>query len=422
MAEIIEMPKMSDTMTVGTLVRWLKAEGDVVKAGDMLAEVETDKATMEVENFVAGTMLKHYMKAGSQVPVGAPMCAIGKAGEAAPEVAAAPASKPAAEPAKPVTQAASKTTTPAAPVKQAPVAPQIAATDSRVKASPLARKVAAELGIGLQSIPGSGPAGRIVRADVLAAKNNPAACGASSCAAPVAFLEQLSIPVSNLRGTIARRLVESKTQVPHFYLSIEVDAAPLDAMRQAFNARYADMPADQGGGKLTVNDFILKASAMALARVPAVNASWMGETIERHGTIDLAFGVAIEDGLVTPVIRNAHQKSLREISAEAKTLAGKARAKKLTPNEMSGSTFTVTNLGMFGISSFFGIINPPNAGILSVGAAFKKPIVNAEGQIVVGHRMEIGFSGDHRVVDGALAAMFLGELKTFIEVPGLMGV
>ncbi|OYV48159.1 MAG: dihydrolipoamide acetyltransferase, partial [Verrucomicrobia bacterium 21-51-4] len=418
MAEIIEMPKMSDTMTVGTLVRWLKSEGDVVKAGDMLAEVETDKATMEVENFVAGTLLKHYMKAGSQVPVGAPMCAIGKAGEAAPKVEA-PAPAKTAEAPKATAPTPSKVAAPALstakqPAPVAVAAPIPAALDSRLKASPLARKVAAELGVGLQNIPGSGPAGRIVRADVLAAKNNPVARNHSSPAVAAAVLEQASIPVSNLRATIARRLVESKSQVPHFYLSIEVDAAPLDALRHAFNNRYADLPIEQGGGKLTVNDLILKATAMALARVPAVNASWMGETIERHGSIDLAFGVAIEDGLVTPVIRNAEQKGLREISAEAKALAAKARSKKLTPNEMTGSTFTVTNLGMFGISNFFGIINPPNAGILSVGAALKKPVVNAEGQIVVGQRMEIGFSGDHRVVDGALAAMFLSELKTFI--------
>jgi len=446
MAEIIEMPKLSDTMTVGTLVKWLKKEGDKVASGDMLCEVETDKATMEVENFVAGVMLKHYVAAGGQVPVGAPMCAIGKAGEAvpaaptiAPKAAPAPAKPATAAPAptKPVPAPAAKPAAAPAPVAQAvsqnlksetPGEPSFAkATEgTRIKASPLAKKLAAEKGVTLTGVQGSGPGGRIVRADVLSAAGKPAAAGASSASAssvasltgPIGADE--AVAVSNMRATIARRLLESTNGIPHFYVEIEVDAGPLADMREGLNAALGDLAPEKGGGKFTVNDFILKASVEALRRVPAVNSSWMGETIQRHGSVHLAFGVAIEDGLLTPVIRDADSKSLRQISAEAKALIAKARAKKLTPAEMSGSTFTVTNLGMFGVTGFYGIINPPNAGILSVGATLTKPVVDARGQIVAGRRMALGISGDHRVIDGAIAAQFLAALKTVLETPALL--
>ena len=436
MAEIIEMPKLSDTMSVGTLVKWLKKEGDKVASGDMLCEVETDKATMEVENFVDGVVLKHYVAAGGQVPVGAPMCAIGKAGEAVPS---APTIAPKAPPApvKPALAAESKVPSakPAAPASK-PASPppaqsatsnlQPAPSSSRIKASPLAKELAAEKGVALSGGAGSGPGGRIVRADVLSAASKPASVGASLATAPtIASLsgpigEDAALPVSNMRATIARRLLESTTGIPHFYVEIEIDAGPLADLREGLNATLGDLPPEKGGGKLTVNDFILKATVEALRRVPAVNCSWMGETIQRHGRVHLAFGVAIEDGLLTPVIRDADSKSLREIAAEAKALIAKARAKKLTPAEMSGSTFTVTNLGMFGVTGFYGIINPPNAGILSVGATLTKAVVDARGQIVAGRRMVLGISGDHRVIDGAIAAQFLGALKTVLETPALL--
>jgi pyruvate dehydrogenase E2 component (dihydrolipoamide acetyltransferase) len=433
MAEIIDMPKLSDTMTVGTLVKWLKKEGDKVAPGDMLCEVETDKATMEVESFAAGVLLKHYVAAGGQIPVGAPMCAIGKAGEAAPAAPTVAAKAPpaAAKPA-PIPAPAPAVAPPAKPAPAPVSAPQPAtaslqpATSSaRIKASPLAKKLAVEKGVALAGVTGSGPGGRIVRADVLAAVGKPApatsAAGSSSVASlsgPIGADE--TVPVSNMRATIARRLLESTNGIPHFYVEIEIDAGPLADLREGLNAALGEIPPEKGGGKFTVNDFILKGAVEALRRVPAVNSSWMGETIQRHGRVQLAFGVAIEDGLLTPVIRDADCKSLRQISAEAKALIAKARAKKLTPAEMSGSTFTVTNLGMFGVTGFYGIINPPNAAILSVGATLPKPVVDAHGRIVAGRRMTIGISGDHRVIDGATAAQFLVALKAVLETPALL--
>ncbi len=430
MAEIIEMPKLSDTMTVGTLVKWLKKEGDKVKSGDLLCEVETDKATMEVENFANGVVLKHYVPAGGQIPVGAPMCAIGQPGEKIPDAPAVAAQAPA--PAKAVPAKAAEPVAPApAPVATpAPVAPPapepVSTPGARIKASPLAKKAATEKGVALAGLTGSGPGGRIVRADVLAAAAKPpapaAASGGTASFAPSGgpLGQDEKTPVSNMRAAIARHLLKSKTEIPHFYLELEIDAGPLTDMREGLNVALADVPADKGGGKFTVNDFILKASVEALRRVPSVNASWMGDHLQRHGRVHLAFGVALEDGLVTPVIKNADSKSIRQISAEARELAAKARGKKIKPDEMSGSTFTVTNLGMFGITGFFGIINPPNAAILSVGATIKKPVVDANNQIVIGRRMNIGLAGDHRVIDGAVAAQFLQALRTLLETPALL--
>jgi pyruvate dehydrogenase E2 component (dihydrolipoamide acetyltransferase) len=415
MATLIDMPKLSDTMTVGTLVKWLKKEGDAVANGDMIAEVETDKATMEVECFEDGTLLKQYCGAGDEVPVGGAIAAIGEAGEKAPEVSpteavapeAAPASTPEPAPVVPAPAVAAPAPTPPAPEPAKPGA--------KVKASPLAKKIAAEKGIDLAAIRGSGPDGRIVKEDVLNAKPGAATAGP---AAP--SLEALSIPVTNMRKSIARALVGSKTQAPHFYLQIEVDGAPLAAFRKALNAKYADLPADQGGMKFSVNDLTLKAAAEAIRKVPVINRSWEGESITQHGNVHLAFGVAIDDGLLTPVIREAESKTLHQISGEAKGLIKKAREKKLTPEEMSGSTLTVTNLGMFGISDFYGIINPNNAAILSIGATLKQPVVNEHNEIVIGQRMKVGLSGDHRTIDGAVGAQYLQALKNILENPALM--
>ena len=435
MAEIIEMPKLSDTMTVGTLVKWLKKEGDKVKSGDILCEVETDKATMEVENFANGVILKHYVPAGGQIPVGAPMCAVGQPGEKIPDVApvvAAAASAPAKAAAAPAKAAEPPPPTPApvASPTSAPAAPPpepVSIPGARVKASPLAKKIAVEKGVSLAGLTGSGPGGRIRRVDVLAAVGKPSAPAVASSSATTTFAasggplgQDEKTPVSNMRAAIARHLLKSKTEIPHFYLELEIDAGPLTDMREGLNVALADVPPEKGGGKFTVNDFILKASVEALRRVPAVNASWMGDHIQRHGRVHLAFGVALEDGLVTPVIKNADSKSIRQISIEARELAGKARNKKIKPDEMTGSTLTVTNLGMYGITGFFGIINPPNAAILSVGATVKKPVVDANNQIVIGRRMSIGLAGDHRVIDGAVAAQFLQALRTLLETPALL--
>ena len=424
MATLIDMPKLSDTMTVGTLVRWLKNEGDAVTNGDMIAEIETDKATMEVECFDEGILIKHYCGEGDEVAVADPIAAIGEAGEEAP---AATSSAPAAAAPEPVAvveaPAAAAPAPVAAPAAPAPVAAPAASTGARIKASPLAKKIAAEKGIDLATIQGSGPGGRILKEDVLNAKPvaaTPAAAASAPAAAPAATLEELVIPVSNMRKSIGKALVASKTQAPHFYLQIEVNGAPLAKLRAELNGKLAGLPPEQGGVKFSVNDLTLKAAAEAVRRVPAINRSWEGDSIKQHANVHLAFGVAIDDGLVTPVIRAAETKGLREIGAEAKVLIKKARSKKLTPNEMSGSTLTVTNLGMFGISDFYGIINPNNAAILSIGATIKKPVVNEHDEIVVGQVMKIGLSGDHRTIDGAVGAQYLQALKEILETPAMM--
>ncbi len=425
MATLIDMPKLSDTMTVGTLVKWLKNEGDAVASGDMIAEVETDKATMEVECFDDGVLIKQYCGVGDEVPVGGAIAAIGEKGEEAPTVDSAPAAEAPKEAAPAAPEPKVAEPAPAAPAAEptpAPAAPT-ASTGGRIKASPLAKKIAADKGIDLSTIQGSGPGGRIVKEDVENAK--PGAAPAAQPASPepverAATLEALDLPVSNMRKSIAKALVASKTQAPHFYLQIEVNGAPLAKLRAELNAKLADLPKEHGGTKFTVNDLTLKAAAEAVRRVPAINRSWEGDTIKQHANVHLAFGVAIDDGLVTPVIRAAETKGLREIGAEAKVLIKKARDKKLTPNEMSGSTLTVTNLGMFGISDFYGIINPNNAAILSIGATIKKPVVNENDEIVVGQVMKIGLSGDHRTIDGAVGAQYLQALKEILETPTVM--
>ncbi len=438
MAQIIDMPKLSDTMTVGTLTKWLKKEGDAVKAGDMLAEVETDKATMELESFFDGTLIKIFAPAGSQVPIGAGLCAIGKPGEKV-EAPATPAPSPVAKPqdepsvamakegtAKPVAAPApvSAPTAVATPVAQQPM-PAVSHGE-RLRISPLARKLAAEHKLDPARLAGSGPLGRIVKADVLAAAANPAllksAAGATRASGGVDILpwstgpvqEERLVPASNMRATIARRLVEAKSQIPHFYLEVEIDAEPLLALRAQLNAGL-----EAQGVKLSVNDFILRASAQALRRVPGVNASWTGTGIHYHGAAHVSFAVAIEDGLITPVIRDTHLKSVFAISSEAKALGKRAKEKKLAPAEFTGGTFCVSNLGMMGVSKFSAIINPPNAAILAVGTTVAKPVVR-NGTVVPGQTMTLTLSCDHRVVDGALGAQFLGALRDLLEKPALL--
>lgn len=471
MANIIDMPKLSDTMTVGTLVKWLKNEGDPVQSGDMLAEVETDKATMELESFFDGTLLKIFAPAGSQVAIGAALCAIGEKGEkveapagAAPaasqktgedqksETKPAPASanagagappprsepsdtasaKPEEKPAATTTEGGEKRKEDAPPL--AATAPAALEPGQRLKISPLARKIAAQQQIDASRVIGTGPHGRIVKADILAAAadpsklkapTSPAVTAAKSGASTPSFAggaiaakgpiqEARTIQASNMRATIAKRLLESKTQIPHFYVEIEVDAAPLLALRAQLNSGL-----EAQGVKLSVNDFVLKASAEALRRVPGVNASWTGSGIQYHAAAHVSFAVAMEDGLITPVIRDTHQKSVFQISTEAKSLGKRAKDKKLKPDEFTGGTFCVSNLGMFGISRFSAIINPPNAAILAVGTTVEKPVV-ANGQLAVGHRMALTLSCDHRVVDGALGAQYLAALKDLLEKPALL--
>ena len=455
MASLIEMPKLSDTMTTGTLVKWLKKEGDTVSNGDMIAEVETDKATMEVECFDDGTLIKQYCGEGDEVPVGGPIAAVGEQGEEAPEVDTGGGAKPGdaeeseesedagdtdsggTEPAE-IAETSAPSTDAAAAVPEAGLSgtgeqtatappPASTAEGGRIKASPLARRIAADKGVDLAALQGSGPGGRIVKADVekaeagTAAKAAPAAePPAPETARPAAGIEAKELPVSNMRKTIAKALVASKTTAPHFYLQIEIDGGPLADLRADLNAKLAELPPEQGGVKFSVNDLTLKAAAEAVRRVPAINRSWAGDKIIQHGNVHLAFGVAVDEGLLTPVIRAAESKSMRAIAAEAKTLIAKARDKKLTPDEMKGSTLTVTNLGMFGITDFYGIINPDNAAILSIGATIKRPVVGPDDSITIGRTMKVGLSGDHRVIDGAVGAQYLQALKEILETPALM--
>lgn len=423
MADLIDMPKLSDTMSVGTLIKWLKKEGDAVQAGDMLAEIETDKATMELETFFTGTLIKIYAEAGSQVAIGAPLCAIGKPGEAAPTppvASAAPPPPPAPVPAAPVVTApapvAAPVPVPAPTLATVPAAASPTSAD-RLKISPLARKIAADQKIDPTHLTGSGPGGRIVKADVLAAAANPLPAVAPKAVTVLRtgpIQAERTVPATNMRATIAKRLLEAKTQIPHFYLEIEVDADPLLTVRAQLNTAL-----ETAGVKLSVNDFILKASAEALRRVPGVNASWTGAGIQYHGAAHVSFAVAIEDGLITPVIRDAHLKSVFAISTEVKPLGQRAKQKKLKPEEFTGGTFCVSNLGMMGIPKFSAIINPPNAAILAVGTTVTKPVVK-NGAIVIGQTMTLTLSCDHRVVDGALGAQFLAALKDLLEKPALL--
>lgn len=448
MAISIEMPKLSDTMTEGTLVKWLKQPGDVVEIGDVLAEVETDKATMEMEAFDDGVILEIRVQEGEKAPIGATLALLGAEGESVSD--APPAATPLAEPAEDAAPAPAEPLEEAAPEPAKPAEPAAAVPTvdgERVKSSPLARKVAAELGVDLATVTGSGPAGRIVRADIEAAAKAgvPATSGDSQKAAglaaavkakaapmaspapapaPVASPQAIqpvvkegdeSIELSTMRRIIADRLLLSKQTIPHFYLRLEVDAAPLMELRKQVNVQAEQTH----GNKYTINDFVIKAVIEATRRVPAVNASFAGDSIVRFSRVGLSIAVAVEDGLVTPVVKDADSKSLLRISQEVKDLAARAKQRKLRPDEFDDGTITVSNLGAWGIESFDAIVNPPQALIVSVGAAIEKPVVK-DGAIVPGLRMNIGVSCDHRVVDGAIGAEFLGEVKRLLEQPALM--
>ncbi len=409
-------------MTDGTLVRWLKKEGDTVEAGDVIAEIETDKATMEMQTFDDGTIHKIYVEEGGKAPVGGKLAILLEEGEEAPsgDEAEAPAAEKKVEAPKPDS---GEKGGPEAGAKPTP-APETG-EGGRVKASPLAKKVAEEKGIDLSSVSGTGPGGRIVGKDVQVAAESGGAKAPPAgkpAPAPVAATppptvgESETVPLSNMRRIIAERLVESKTTIPHFYLNIEINAAPLMQLRAEVNAANEAI----GQPKLTVNDFVLKAAVAAMRENPFVNASFTPEGIVKFGSVNLAVAVAIDEGLVTPVIRDAQSKSIREISVAVKDLATRARSKKLKPDEFQNATFTVSSLGAFGVETFDAIINPPQAAILSVGAIVNKPVVGPNGDIVAGQRMGIGMSIDHRVLDGAVGAKYLAELKRLLENPTLM--
>jgi pyruvate dehydrogenase E2 component (dihydrolipoamide acetyltransferase) len=436
MAKDILMPLLSPSMTEGTLVRWLKKEGDAVKSGDVLAEVETDKATMDLEAFDSGILRKILVAEGEKVPINAKIGVIGTADEKIDVSNPAPAAKseaPAkAEAPKPVeakaevlakkeeAKPAPAVATVAAP-KAAPVLASVGSSGGRVKASPLARKIAREKHVDLATLLGTGPGGRIVKNDVLNAPTN--GRSSSSGGSGISIFGRGPIApegrqkLSTMRSVIAKRLLESKTTIPHFYLEIEVDAKPMLDLRAQLNEQLGKLNPPV---KLSLNDFVLKAAAEAVRRVPAVNASFDGDGVKQFADVQLSFAVAIAEGLITPIVREAQNKSLIAISGEAKELAAKAKAGKLKPEEFQGGTFTVSNLGMLGIDSFYAIINPPQAAILAVGNIVKKPVVDANDNIVVGHRQSITLSCDHRVVDGAVGAAYLKELRELIEKPALL--
>ncbi|GAA5130317.1 pyruvate dehydrogenase complex dihydrolipoamide acetyltransferase [Luteolibacter yonseiensis] len=432
----IEMPKLSDTMTEGTLIKWHKQVGDTVEIGDILAEVETDKATMEMEAFDDGVITEILVQEGEKAVIGGILAVLD--GDSSGSAAPAPASQPAAASAPAAAESAPAPATAASP---ATTTPDATPSGDRIKASPLARKIAAETGVDLSTVSGSGPAGRIVKSDVESATASPkakasteasaaaalAASAKSKTAAPAAPAPAAAailptakegderIELSSMRKVIASRLLTSKTTIPHFYLHLEVDAAPLMALRAQVNAQAEKTH----GNKYSVNDFILKAVINAAEAVPAVNASYAGDHIVKFKHVGLSVAIAVEDGLVTPVIKQAESKSLLAISRAVKDFAVRAKDKKLKPDEFDGGTITVSNLGAWGIESFDAIVNPPQAAILSVGAAIEKPVVK-NGQIVPGLRMNLGLSCDHRVVDGAVGAAFLSEIKKLIEQPALM--
>jgi pyruvate dehydrogenase E2 component (dihydrolipoamide acetyltransferase) len=429
----IEMPKLSDTMTEGTLVKWHKKVGDQVEIGDIIAEVETDKATMEMEAFDEGVITQLLIQEGEKALVGSTLAVLG-----GDEGMATPPPLPISAAEMPP---ASAPTAVASPAPAAALTPD--SNGERIKASPLARKVASELGVSLAGLTGSGPAGRIVRSDVDAAASTKSAPVAPSTAAtaaaalaaamkakvaaaatpapapvaiqPIAKDGDEIVQLSSMRKIIASRLLTSKTTIPHFYLHVEVDAGPLMALRKQVN----DQAELTHGNKYSVNDFVLKAVINACQAVPAVNASFAGDHVINFKHVGLSVAIAVEDGLVTPVIKQAETKSLLKISREVKDFAIRAKDRKLKPDEFDGGTITVSNLGAWGIESFDAIVNPPQAAILSVGAAIEKPVVK-NGQIVPGLRMNLGLSCDHRVVDGAVAATFLNEIKKLIEQPALM--
>lgn len=416
MAEIIRMPKMSDTMTEGVIVAWNKKVGDPVKSGDILAEVETDKATMELENYVKGTLLHIGVEQGQAVPVDAIIAIVGKEGEDISSLLSSPG---------PSSPSATQPEAPSNPEPSVPVAStdehQGSTDEHRVKASPLAKKMAADRGLSLSQIQGTGDHGRIVRRDIenyqgSAVSGTPQASGLGTSMDLSAYLNRAAgqgesfkdMPLSQMRKTIARRLSESKNAAPHFYLTMEID------MDQAVEARVRlnqNSPV-----KISVNDLVIKAAAMALRQHPVVNSSWLGDRIRQNEHIHIGVAMALPEGLVVPVLRFADQKNLVQLASQSKDFAAKAREKKLQPQDWEGNTFTISNLGMFGIEAFTAIINPPDACIMAVGAVRECPVVR-NGQLGIGQRMTVTLSCDHRVVDGATGAAFLQSFALMLRDP-----
>ena len=418
MAEVVYMPKLSDTMTEGVVAAWTKNVGDAVKSGEVLAEIETDKATMEFESFYDGVLLHIGVETGKAAPVNSVLAIIGEAGEDISSLlatASAPASSaPAPAPTATTAPVAASEPTPIPTPVAAPVAAPIALANNsdRVFASPLAKKMATERGIDIHTVGGTGENGRIVKRDVdHYVPYTPAANAPAYTAAPAGTVSFTDEPVSQMRKTIARRLAESKFTAPHFYLTLDIDMDAAIATRKGLNSLE--------GVKVSYNDMVIKAVAMALRKHPAVNSAWMGDFIRRNEHVNIGVAVAVEDGLLVPVVRFADGKGLTQISAEVREYAQKAKDKKLQPSDWEGNTFTISNLGMFGIESFTAIVNPPDACILAIGGIKEVPVVK-NGQVVPGNVMKVTLSCDHRAVDGASGAAFLQTFKTYMEQPAAM--
>ncbi len=413
-AVVVNMPKMSDTMTEGVIASWLVKVGDKVKPGDILAEVETDKATMELENYEEGTVLYLAVEAGGSVPVDGVIAIVGEAGTDYKPLLNT--KKPKAEKKEEKKDAAPAKASPAAPAKAKPeqeAVPQAKQAGGRVLASPLAKKMAADSGYDIAQIPGSGENGRIIRRDVEAFKPQAAPEGKAQdkqtfAAAPAGKESFREEPVSQMRKTIARRLAESKFTAPHFYLTMEIDMDKAIAARVSLN--------EVAPVKISYNDMVIKAAAVALRQHPKVNVAWLGDKMRYNEHVHIGVAVAVDEGLLVPVVRFADTKGLSQISAEVKELGQKAKTKKLQPSEWEGNTFTISNLGMFGIEEFTAIINPPDACIMAVGGIKQVPVVK-DGQIVPGNTMKVTLSCDHRAVDGAVGSAFLQTFKQLLEDP-----
>jgi pyruvate dehydrogenase E2 component (dihydrolipoamide acetyltransferase) len=435
MATEIQLPALSPTMTEGKIVKWLKKEGESISSGEAIAEVETDKSNLEVEAFDDGVLLKILIPEGETGKVGAPIAVIGQKGEkveasAAPAKAAAPAAatasaaptppaKPAPKPPPEERAQKSAGTAQVVPIRRTEEVPAPSEDNGRLRASPLAKRMAREEGLDLAGVQGSGPSGRIVKRDVEAAigqAGQAAAVARAPAPAPVGRpapgptfgrREPEVLPISGMRKIISQRMAEVKPGVPHFYVTVDIEMEEAAKLRE--QAKAAEV-------KVSFNDLIVKAAALALRRQPKVNVSLQGDRILQFHTADVGIAVAIEDGLITPVIRDADQKSLGTIAAEARELAERARRKALKPEEYSGGSITVSNLGMFGVDAFIAVINPPQASIVAVGAVSEKAVVR-DGKVVARKMMSATFSGDHRIVDGALGAQYLQELKALLEQP-----
>ncbi len=443
----ITMPRLSDTMEQGTVVSWQVKEGDTVASGDVIADIETDKATMELQTFDDGVIAKLVADEGTQVAVGTVIAVLAGKGEDAVSIAKsagstaeAPAAKVAGGQEAPASSGSSSATAVAEPAANGSSSTSDSSSSNgsaggRIFASPLARKVAAETGVNLSALQGSGPSGRIVRKDVeQAAASGDSIPSTSASSAPAArmtmpaigaTLEDKTVTLSNMRATIARRLVESKTTIPHYQVTVSARLDSLMGLREQLNSQLSSQ-----GIKLSVNDFLVRACALAMHEHPFVNSSWVdqGPSIQLHGRVNIGVAVALPEerggGLVVATLRDADRIGLREISGETKRLAKKAREKGLSIEEMADSTFTISNLGMFGVDHFTAIINPPNAAILAVGRAIEKPFIeydeDGEPELVLGHEMAMTMSSDHRIVDGAMAAAYLNSVKDMLENPAAL--